>query len=1226
MSLNNITYPYFQANQLLTNTHLNNLVDYVDQEVRNSRVFLNGIGIHYGLEVDVDIDIDNQNSQPDNQSPVTIRIKEGVGVTSKGFIFKIDRQGTSENQEAACEFSYYNPNDPNLTELQVRDFFNINENDKCSDLVNPVAAWSLSNNDAGTERLTLADLHDKTLVFFCKNQSLKPENNNSGGCVNSLSVNSQDYAIIQMVLLLDEPNLNLILNIDEEGEGADGIETYKPIPIRRFGVKKNPNASPVERYPYFTDFSEIDTIRKFLQAYDDVITSTGIGNIPVAATIQNAYTSAARTYKKIFGDKGNVFNNLYDKLDSLKNGLVSDIINSNPLLALRNVQYFHAFLRDLALAYDDFACLEVVQQAAGFPRLCSFPKFLMLGKFEVDVEFGLQIKGKPFRHERQELPVKDLETIGFDDAKVYFERMEKLVATNDNDQFINLHFPFQEDSEYIQITPSNRQHDRLGERAIPYYINSAILRPCWNSALKSQIKQARIPSYYNDIVSNNDLTVKHHSFFEFNRFDFYRVEGHIGKTVNQVKGQIERERAVLNLPFDIRIVKIKRDGNDNDGLQNKTLEDLELLYDKIVGDLKCDLDLIDTSGASFLETSIGLLKNALKSNLSEFYNSNMVVNGQVRPELEEIFDLVFSNNPEKKYHLDLIKDLIKTYQDQIDTIESMRWFEKFATKHPGLEHLGGVYRGGTLVLVCSNLNPEGEPVVVADFCLPYVCCSDSPAINYQVVNITPQIFMEDHYCVDINAEPLERFNISATPGGGELTVEGGEAQVGNVIDGSGPYQFVPGNFSQLANSNGGEINIIYTIQGFSVVKTVTVEKEPEIEIEVVEKNFIYEKVLNANNEEVCILVSVIVNLNASISELARYRWTSADGTEISQTSSASISIDILEETQLPQLQEIVTLAVETANGCRNSVEKTITACPDEIKLTVDFFEEGNNILIKVDRFNGQFLLEKEVTDEDGNQSFQSMSSEFITEFLQNVPTESCNTEVYSSKTAPLIENFGGGVYRLSYQLKNCDISTFQIFELPSFEELGSPVKASAKKKTNPSKKSTELVKNKALSSSKVDNTNFQFDSKLLNKRLSSQKELLNNFEKTKKLGGKTIGIAIAFAGFNSSDASALNTRYDEAAKAVSRRVSATKDEKQKNWRVVSETLFFNYLDKLSINSPNELDENAVKTIQESLSKMTVLDFKPTELLENWNTKALNKAIINAPAITEIENLIKQASK
>ena len=54
MDITEATYPVFEANQVLTNAHLNDLFEYLDEQTRLTRANLIGIGIVCGLEMTFD--------------------------------------------------------------------------------------------------------------------------------------------------------------------------------------------------------------------------------------------------------------------------------------------------------------------------------------------------------------------------------------------------------------------------------------------------------------------------------------------------------------------------------------------------------------------------------------------------------------------------------------------------------------------------------------------------------------------------------------------------------------------------------------------------------------------------------------------------------------------------------------------------------------------------------------------------------------------------------------------------------------------------------------------------------------------------------------------------------------------------------------------------------------------------------------------------------------------
>ena len=71
-------FPDFQPNQVLTNTQLNQLREYLDDQTRLSRVRLVGTGIVCGLYANL-------------ESGHSLQIKGGYGVSSDGYITRFEQ-------------------------------------------------------------------------------------------------------------------------------------------------------------------------------------------------------------------------------------------------------------------------------------------------------------------------------------------------------------------------------------------------------------------------------------------------------------------------------------------------------------------------------------------------------------------------------------------------------------------------------------------------------------------------------------------------------------------------------------------------------------------------------------------------------------------------------------------------------------------------------------------------------------------------------------------------------------------------------------------------------------------------------------------------------------------------------------------------------------------------------------------------------------------------------
>jgi hypothetical protein len=173
--------------------------------------------------------------------------------------------------------------------------------------------------------------------------------------------------------------------------------------------------------------------------------------------------------------------------------------------------------------------------------------------------------------------------------------------------------------------------------------------------------------------------------------------------------------------------------------------------------------------------------------------------------------------------------LFHRYLLRLAAVKKMQLLTEYAKHHRGLEHLGGVPNGGTLVLVytsdpkvISNLIASdaalietsdrqantiqaqaqfpldrllpaqrlpaitndriGQNVVIADFCLPYLCCSPYSSLNYIVSKPKPFISLpKPVYCEgDTNI-----YDFILDPPGGLL--KGGDG----IVDRNGNYAFQP---------------------------------------------------------------------------------------------------------------------------------------------------------------------------------------------------------------------------------------------------------------------------------------------------------------------------------------------------------------------------------------------------------------------------------------------------
>lgn len=115
-----------------------------------------------------------------------------------------------------------------------------------------------------------------------------------------------------------------------------------------------------------------------------------------------------------------------------------------------------------------------------------------------------------------------------------------------------------------------------------------------------------------------------------------------------------------------------------------------------------------------------------------------------------------------------IQALLQEVEDRKKAILDGLRFSVFAEQHPGLEHKAGVEPGGTFVMVYSmGKDPSGlvkKGTVVADFALPYLCCSDCTPINFIVPKTPVSLTLSsDYFCLSGEPGSLD-FNVSPADG------------------------------------------------------------------------------------------------------------------------------------------------------------------------------------------------------------------------------------------------------------------------------------------------------------------------------------------------------------------------------------------------------------------------------------------------------------------------------
>jgi hypothetical protein len=193
-------------------------------------------------------------------------------------------------------------------------------------------------------------------------------------------------------------------------------------------------------------------------------------------------------------------------------------------------------------------------------------------------------------------------------------------------------------------------------------------------------------------------------------------------------------------------------------------------------------------------------------------NSFYTIEGHQGMHYQEAFEMLNKIKEEKQLGFDVIMLSMEELVDNKNFFKA--YFNEYVEKYPGLEHKRGVEKGGTFIIVYQS--PE-NPVVFADFSLPYICCT--PKVDVKLTLPT------DVICAKSGSIPFTVYPIN-----GDV-----EAAVTSNLNGGveklpgGQYVFNPAKVSpQLYGKP-----IAFTVNGTATKCTIKVIKESDVHIEVV---------------------------------------------------------------------------------------------------------------------------------------------------------------------------------------------------------------------------------------------------------------------------------------------------------------------------------------------------------------------------------------------------------
>ena len=680
-------YTVFEKDQVLTEAQLNAMSSYLDDQIRLTRVVQLGVGIICGLRVRLEED--------------GIRVSRGTGTTTDGDLCFLPADSVFDRFKPYGEAApVYRPFRP-AGEM--------------------IPAWEL----------VAAEQDDEAAVPLGR------------------FLDSTDRPLEQMVavLLMEscEHDEDLCSGTDCDNRGKQAVHTLKIILIDQNTASRFREDISVPR-------RAAAALRPVVAARPQLSAGT---DTPL--TLAEAYRAACTAIQ------GQRLPQL-DKLVRASGRLLADTFDADPTGVWRTrleaqraafagdalgFQYYYDYLKDLVETYNEFYRLLQEESTVCCPPFDAFPKHLLLGNV---------VPGANRQENRTGFypsPMVSATAARWPRARFLAQRLHTLILT-----FRGAATP----AEPLRITPSRLEDVPLEERAIPIYYDPAGPLPvhrAWNWELTRRRMETWNYSYH-AAAYNAEGGAANPLGTQCGRFGFFRIEGHLGRAVTDAQAAIEAERTRRNLPFAVRAVLLDKDRlriivrppryTDLNhfhyllrGATANHLDDLREFTDTFGKQVDQAVDknvITSTPGIDVSAQVRGITaqKRAATTQKVQSAATRLMAND---PAWERDAADAITASAELRYEMGnfaktdflapvdsvvaspflpwvtWLGDIIKVKEEAED---ERLLFEKFVGEHPGLEHFGGVTRGGTFVLIY-----DAGGRVVADAMLPYYL--ESPPVT-----------------------------------------------------------------------------------------------------------------------------------------------------------------------------------------------------------------------------------------------------------------------------------------------------------------------------------------------------------------------------------------------------------------------------------------------------------------------------------------------------------------
>ena len=514
-------YPVFEADQVLSQKHLNKLISYLEEQDRLSRVSLLGMGIVCGLDI----------SKPNE---TTVNIGCGTAITSLGFLIPFETSIYTHCKNTTISEHFLHPDLEQHPYLEAM----YNYAQLYAPFENCLELLPTDSDDEDKEVLTEDILDDKVIMLLLEVPLIDEKNCVAIDCADK----GKRLEFKARPLLIDREELedsDILLNLCQNKFFA-----RNPLP------KYNVTATNLITGQHVLDAFNTQIIKGKQRLHDAI------------KLVRDHYAQELGGLTD-FAKLGNTIT----QINTLQSRYKNDI----------HIQYVADWMSDLTATYHEIAQFNTCNPTICCPNNDLFPFHVLLGLAEFETQ-DIQTENDLYRFRT---PFIKTGILAEEEKEKKVELAGLLKKLIHQVGFFDIHLEAIK-KDGIKITPSLLGATPLSKRAIPfYYSNINELVHKWSPELTIKGLQKHILSYHSAAYNTSDDQVSKPLHYDTEPYNFYRIEGHIGKRYDEALTTIIAQQRQHRLPFKVvalnasNYAKKKVDISKHVGDWN----DLELDYD-----------------------------------------------------------------------------------------------------------------------------------------------------------------------------------------------------------------------------------------------------------------------------------------------------------------------------------------------------------------------------------------------------------------------------------------------------------------------------------------------------------------------------------------------------------------------------------------------------------------------------------------------------------------------